>query len=307
MTWLVLLLLLVVGAAPFVMERSRRAMDDSARNLAPGQFATLPQGVTHYSWQGPVDGPILICVHGLTTPSFVWGGLLRGLTLMGFRVLTYDLFGRGYSDRPRGQQDAAFFNRQLSDLMADQQVEGKVTLFGYSMGGAIVTCFAATHPDRVRQVILLAPAGMHHHIGKLASFMRNWRGAGDWLMLAFFPRTHRQGIAAEAHLASSVPDICELQAAELTFRGFVPAVLASLRGLLSRDLQPDHAAIKAAGIPTLAIWGRDDAVIPISAMDTLAKWNPDVTQEVIEGAGHALAYTHSDRIIKLLESRLLQK
>lgn len=81
-------------------------------------------------------GPVAVCVHGLTTPSFVWHGLARGLATFGYRVLIYDLYGRGYSDRAPGHQDQAYFLQQLNDLLEDQQIKGDITLLGYSMGGA---------------------------------------------------------------------------------------------------------------------------------------------------------------------------
>ena len=303
MMWLVLILGAVI-AVPLVIEMNRRDMDDAARGTGPGQFAELPQGVTHYQWHGPPDGPVLICVHGLTTPSFVWRGLTAGLTALGYRVLTYDLFGRGFSDRPKGGQDAAFFMRQLADLMTHQQVRGKVTLMGYSMGGAISTCFAAGHPDRVARLILLAPAGMHHGIGAPVRFIRDVPVVGDWLMLALYPRMMRRGIEAERTLPSSVLNIGDLQEAELDFKRFVPAVLSSLRGILRHPLKPEHLAIRAAEVPTLAIWGSADTVIPISALGTLAEWNRDAQHEVIEGAGHGLTYTHNDAVLRTLSEWL---
>ena len=134
MTYL-LILLAVFAAFPLGIEARRKPMSAAARQDASGDFVTLSQGVTHYEWLGPARGPVAVCVHGLTTPSFVWRGLARGLARMGFRVLIYDLYGRGYSDRVQGRQDRVFFLRQLNDLLADQQVNGDITLVGYSMGG----------------------------------------------------------------------------------------------------------------------------------------------------------------------------
>jgi pimeloyl-ACP methyl ester carboxylesterase len=54
------------------------------------------------------------------------------------------------------------------------------------------------------------------------------------------------------------------------------------------------------GLPVLAIWGEDDDVIPLSAKDQLADWNPNVRQEVIEGAGHGLTYTHVNEVMSAL-------
>jgi len=108
---LFLILLGVVAITPFVIERRKPDMDDSIRDLAPNEFAKLSDGHTHYQWHGDPDGPVLVCVHGLTTPSFVWEALLPGLTEAGYRVLTYDLYGRGMSDRPKGAQTRSFFMR----------------------------------------------------------------------------------------------------------------------------------------------------------------------------------------------------
>lgn len=299
-----LFVLVAIIAIPLIIEARRKPMDTSARSEASGDFAILSQGTTHYEWHGPVRGPVAVCVHGLTTPSFVWRGLARGLARMGFRVLTYDLYGRGYSDRVRGRQDRAFFLRQLDDLLADQQVAGDITLIGYSMGGAIATAFSSAHPDKVRHLILLAPAGMGAKGGGMTRFIARTPVIGDWLMLALFARTHHKTTESERDLPGSVENIVDLQQNELRYRGFIPAVLASLRGILSEVMKQDHKAIHRAGIPVLAIWGRDDTVIPLTAMGALTEWSRHARQEVIDGAGHGVTYTHTDAVLAAISDML---
>ena len=304
MIWF-LVVLVILGAIaiwPFAREAMRQPMDDAARLDAPSDFAELSQGITHFRWIGPVRGPVAVCVHGLTTPSMVWDAVAKGLALMGFRVLVYDLYGRGYSDRAPGLQDQDFFIRQLEDLLASQGITEDVTLLGYSMGGAIVSAFAARHPERVLRVILLAPAGMGHDLGKLARFTRDTPILGDWLMLLRYPGAHMKGTEAERVLPSEVEGIVDYQQAELSKRGFVPAVLSSLRGILPRPLEKEHRAISREGIPVLAIWGRNDAVIPIRAMGQLTQWNRVARHEVIEGAGHGLTYTHAAAVLRAIEA-----
>ena len=299
MIW-ALLIFAVAIALPVAAEVRRPVMDDAARGSATGSFVELSQGVTHYEWHGPARGPVVVCVHGLTTPSFVWRSIAKALAVSGWRVLTYDLYGRGYSSRAKGPQNKQFFLRQLTELLAHEGIEDDLTLIGYSMGGAISTCFAATYPDRVKQLILLAPAGMRSVRGGMVGFIKNTPLVGDWLMLTLYPRMHRTGVRAEANLPTSVPRITELQEAELDYRGFVPAVLASLRGILARPLLAEHARIAERGTPVLAIWGREDAVIPLSAIGTLAEWNRNARQEVIDGAGHGLTYTHTDDVLRIM-------
>jgi pimeloyl-ACP methyl ester carboxylesterase len=295
--WLPTLALAVLLAAPFIAERLRKPMNAAARTTAPGAFARLSQGVTHYRWTGPGDGPVVVCIHGLTTPSFVWQGVARVLADSGYRVLTYDLYGRGYSDRPPGRQTPAFFLRQLEELLADQGITGPVAVIGYSMGGAIATAFVAARPDAVRTLVLFAPAGMLTVGSGLLRRLIAVPFLGRWLMLARYPSLLRRGLRAEAHHPGSVPGINRLQRAELEYRGFLPAVHESFLGMLTGPLSREHERIAEAGTPVLAIWGETDDVIPLSAKDLLAGWNPQVRHHVIPGAGHGLTYTHTPQVM----------
>lgn len=293
-------LFLAVALAPFAREALRRPMNAAARKDAPGAFADLPMGRVHYRWSGPQDGKVLVLIHGLTTPDFVFDGLRPALEQAGYRVLGYDHFGRGYSDRPYGAQDAAFFNRELSDLLQDQGVTGKITILGYSMGGAIAAGFGATHPQRVARTILIAPAGMGHDLGLMATITRRVPLLGDWLMQVMFPRLHRKGVAQERDLPTSVPDVYDLQLRELEYRGFLRSVLSSLRWVLAQDLNRAHKVLARSGIPVLAIWGQEDTVIPISRREVLKSWNPQAVHVTIEGAGHGLTYTHTDAVAQAI-------
>ncbi|RXV61168.1 alpha/beta hydrolase [Roseovarius sp. A46] len=294
--WTTLALGALAGIAPVLREVVRPRID-GARDTAPGAFAALSRGRTHYRWHGPEGGPVTVCVHGLTTPSFVWEGLVPGLVAKGHRVLTYDLYGRGYSDRPGGAQEAGFFVGQLEELLVDQGVDGPVTLVGYSMGGAIAAGFAARHPDRLRELVLIAPAGLGHDLGPVARLVARGGVVGRWLMLAVFPMSFRRGCEAEREVPTTVPGIVDRQQAELRWRGFVPAVARSVAGILAETQDETHAAIARSGVPVRAIWGAKDTVIPLSRKARLAEVNPDAYQYVIEGAGHGLTYTHTDRVL----------
>ena len=299
-TWLLLILLAVV-IWPIVTELCRKKMDQSARTEAPGQFSALSQGVTHFQWSGPEDGPVAVCIHGLTTPSFVWRSTTTGLVDQGFRVLTYDLYGRGFSDRPSGVQDQAFFLRQLNDLLQDQKVTGQLTVIGYSMGGVVAAAFASAHPDRVRDMILLAPAGMKTQGFGLLRQISLIPVVGLWLMLAVYPRVLRKGLAAEADLQTSVDGMNAMQRAELDWRGFVPSVRASIKGILTDSFEAAHRSIHQAKIPVMAVWGQVDDVIPVEAADLLQSWNPKTVTHIIENAGHGVTYTHTNDILSMID------
>jgi len=298
-TWAALFFGLLLAAAllPFIAEIRKPPMDEAARAKAPGRFAGLSRGVTHFRWYGPPEGPVTVCVHGLATPSFVFDEIALDLAGRGHRVLVYDLYGRGYSDRPDGFQTRDFFLRQLQDLLAHEGVRRDFTLVGYSMGGAIATTYAALHMGRVRRLVLVAPAGMGGFPTGLFLWMRNLPLAGDWLIRAVYPRLHRKA-ALSLHRDQGVSaDVAAAQAGQLDHRGFLPAVLSSLRGNLAEPMEGDHRKIGETGLPVTAIWAVQDRAVPIRCMGVLAGWNRDVRQVQIGQAGHWLPLTHPRDVV----------
>ena len=292
-TTLVILALLaaLVIAAPFVMA-ARRTDPDTA--LAPGKFSDLSQGRTHYLWYGGARGPVAVCIHGLTTPSPVWDGLVPELLSLGYRVLVYDLYGRGYSDTAPGRQDEAFFLTQLEDLLADQNLAEDLTVIGYSMGGSIATAFAAKNPHMVQRVVLIAPAGIHHDESRFYRFVRRTPLVGDWLHGLLEPLRMRREIDREPQ--DEWPEILDARRQSLTRSGFFRAVLSSRRGILGGTQEAAHREITRQGIEVLAVFGERDEVIPIRAMGLLTQWNRTARQEMIDGAGHDLVYAHGERV-----------
>ncbi len=276
MIWALILLALI--AAPFAIDAVRKV---PVRATAPGAFAQLSQGVTHYQWGGPVRGPVVVAIHGLTTPSPIWDDIGDRLGRLGYRVLVYDLYGRGFSDAVPGAQDRAFFLRQLTDLLADQGLNDELTLLGYSMGGSIATAFAADNPHRMKRLILLAPGGIDMTEDRFTRVCRTVPVMGDWLHAAFVrgnARYRRKGQGA--------------------------AVLSSRRNMLAAVQEVDHRKIHRDGTPVVAIWGDADRVIPLTALGKLAQWNRAARQEVVKSAAHDMPTTHAAEVTEILQQVL---
>ena len=304
MLWVLLALVIVIAALSGIADLRRHRKDKATPGTVSGSIATLPSGKTYYEWHGRQDGAIAVCVHGLTTPSYVWDAVVEGLNLMGYRVLTYDLYGRGYSDRVSGQQDADFFIKQLDELLEDQGVDGGIFLLGYSMGAAIATSYCAKQPNMMERMVLLAPVGFGVKTNRLQDFIVKTPVIGDWLMGVLGGWMLRKAIAAEAEIPSKVPDIYSRQIKETYVRGFLPAVLSSMRHMLPRTQENLHRIIADADIPVAAIWGEADTVIPISGIGKLAEVNRAAYQTMIPDAPHALLYTHPDEVHKALQEFL---
>lgn len=266
-------------------------MDAARRAGAPGQIAELPRGATHYRWAGPEDGPVAVLVHGLSTPAYVFAATERSLAGLGYRVLSYDLYGRGYSARARGRQDRAFFLDQLRALLKHQEVAGPLTVLGFSMGGQIAAAFAAAEQD-VEALVLVAPAGLVPGTGSVWTMPL----VGDWLTRVAGGWALRRELVEHRTTATVIPDFEDRQAAETKMRGYLPALLSSRRHMLSRGADRDLRMVAMAEVPVLAIWGTDDPVIPRRALGRLAELCPDAHHVEIRGAGHTLLQTHPTEV-----------
>ena len=97
--------------------KDRKLIDDQIRSSVTGSFIKLLNGTVHYELAGPEDGKQVVLVCGLVTPLFGWDKTFKALVDDGYRVLRFDLYGRGFSDRPDMKYTPDVFVHQLHELM----------------------------------------------------------------------------------------------------------------------------------------------------------------------------------------------
>ena len=115
---------------------------DQLRRSLPGSFITLSAGVTYYELAGQLDWSLVVLIHGLSVPSYIWEPTFKALARAGFCVLRFDLFGRGYSDRPKAAYTLTFFVNQLCELLETLNLRQSLSVVGLSMGGPVAADFA---------------------------------------------------------------------------------------------------------------------------------------------------------------------
>ncbi len=122
-------------------------MNDEVRTSLNKDFVKLKNGSIHYGWDGPEDGEKVVMIHGFSTPRFVFMNNVSALADSGYRVLTYDHYGRGFSDRPDVDYNKSLYDNELLELLQVLKIDEPINLVGYSMGGGIATVFAGNHPE----------------------------------------------------------------------------------------------------------------------------------------------------------------
>lgn len=288
----VLAMFIVLALGAYLWAEARlKPMNDAARANAPGAFASLTDGQLHYRWDGPEEGPVIVLVHGFSTPNFIYEQNVQALNAAGFRTLRFDHFGRGWSDRPKTRYDVDFYDRTLIELLDHVGIDEPFGLAGLSMGGPIVAEFTARYPDRVNQLVLLVPAGLDTAgaDGNSARLLATpligdwvWRMFGKSILLGD-SQYDEASRAPEDRLQGDVTE-------QLAYRGYLQALLSTFRHMPMTAREKTFQRLAATGVPVLAIYGDADATVLISSAAKLEQLLPDGDIRIVEGGEHGLNY-----------------
>ncbi|HEX9065183.1 MAG TPA: alpha/beta hydrolase [Streptosporangiaceae bacterium] len=232
----------------------------------------------------------LVLLHGQPGLGSEWDQVVAGLPAR-FRALAPDRPGHGASTQVGGGLDV-----NAAAVLADLDARGiqRAVLVGHSYGGGVALRVAATAPERVEALVLLASVGPDCLSG--ADWLLAAPVAGPicsrvaWQLTPWFGRAvmrvlaRRQGrdAAIREHVNTYVWGCAGWQNGPL-WRTF----LTEQRALMSEASWLAGAA-RAVRAPTLVISDTSDPMVPFRTAQALARLIPDARLHVIEGAGHHL-------------------
>ena len=249
-------------------------------------------------------------VHGFATPSFVWNGILEDLLSTGRRVLSYDHFGRGYSDRPKEKYSINFYVDTLEELLTSLKVSEDLHLIGYSMGGPISALFSHRNKQKIKTLNLIAPAGYipePHWAMKL--FMMPI--VGDYFFKAL-PSIYKNISASETENSDDPKAIGKEEfenyfLQQTLYRGFTDSLLSTARNFNMTDSSEAFKKIGLDKINTQVIWGTHDGVCPISGLEKLKLDVPEILYKEIKDGTHDITYRQPTEVGKYLSDFISKK
>jgi pimeloyl-ACP methyl ester carboxylesterase len=269
-----------------------------------GSWVKLSKGNIYYQWFVPdkekANGETIVMVHGFSTPSFVWGGLLGNLTKKGYKVLVYDHFGRGYSERPKIAYSKDMYVESLKELIDSQDLSKPLHLLGYSMGGPIVGHFATTFPELTKSLSLIAPAGFMIKAAGLSGWSTK-PIIGDWFWHVFNHKIYGVGKMSETVSSDDPLSINEEEFLsnfnnQLLFKGFTESLLSTVRNFQMFNAEDMYSKIGDQKIPTLVVWGKNDGVVPYEGSFLLRKAIPQVNLITIDEGTHDITYRQPTQV-----------
>ena len=252
------------------------------------------------------ERPVVLLVHGIASRGQQWEPVMAELGDSA-HVVAPDLLGHGSSAKPRGDYSLGAHANGLRDLLAALGHD-RVTVVGHSLGGGIAMQFAYQFPERVERLALIGAGGLGKEVTPL---LRAATLPGAELVLPVLTAPWlRRGASSLGGLLSRarIPLPAVVQEAVVGFGAMGdPGARAAFVHTARSVVDPFGQRVDArdrlhvtAHLPLLVVWGRRDAVIPVSHGTALAAAVPGSRLEVFEQSGHFPHLTEPHRLARLL-------
>lgn len=307
--WIVAAFVVVVIAGLGVLLLFFRTPEVPAATLAakygqpPSQFLNLPGGtVAHYRDYPAMNHdkrePILVLLHGSNASLHTWEPWAQRLKTT-MRVVTVDLPGHGLTGATvEGDYSTDGMVAFVDSFTRTLGIDRPFVLAGNSMGGNVAWRFALAHPDRVSKLILVDAAGVTMpgvNMTPPIGFRLARSPIFAPLLRHFAPRAiFEKTLQAAFYDKSLAPPEMVDRYWELNRRPGTPdATFARFR------MPPFDPAMMARlseiKVPTLVLWGREDALIPVRLSAVYAEKMPQATVIIYDHCGHIPMEEVADR------------
>jgi pimeloyl-ACP methyl ester carboxylesterase len=278
-----LLFSLVAGPVYRARDPEKFELNASVRASAPGAFVALSDGYTHYEMGGPPGKRVVVLAAGATVPYYIWDPTFNALTAAGFRVLRYDYYGRGYSDRPNIAYTQNMYVRQLTQLLDALNIRDPIDLAGISFGGSLITSFANRYPQRVRSLVYVDPGFREpYSIDDIAGSKAAW----DFFTAIFDENTWPDDQLDDFLHPEKFPDWPGRYRMQLQYKGFRRARLSEIVSNANADQKDEIIRVGRHSRPVLAFWGKQDTNVPFENSADFMKAFPRARLVAVDSAGH---------------------
>jgi len=248
----------------------------------PSQFIEVAGLRLHLRDTGPRDAPPIILLHGFGSSLHAWEDWAPALEAR-HRMIRFDLPGFGLTGADPGRDYSDARAHAVIIALMDRLGLARADILGSSMGGRIAWSFAASHPGRVRKLVLMAPDGF-------ASPGRAYdQPPRVPMLLRILPYTLPDFLLRPSiSPAYAQPD----RIPELTFQRYrammlAPGVRQAILDRAGQDmLVPPERLLARITAPTLLLWGSADAMVPARNAQDYLRHLADARLVVLPDTGH---------------------
>ena len=250
--------------------------------------------------------PILL-VHGFGATAYTWRHLVP-LLARRHEAITVDLKGSGRAQKPPdslyGVRDQA---GHITDLILSRDLTD-VTLVGHSFGGGVVLAAVvgrALPPGRLQSLVLIDSMAYRQAFPWFISLLRT--PILGPLALGLLPKEPQVRLVLKTGYhdpAKIADDAVKAYAAPLRLAEARRALIETARAMPPEDADALAALYPAITLPTLMLWGRHDAIVPLPVGERLHRAIATSQLVVVDDAGH-LPHEEAPALVSKEISRFL--
>ncbi len=243
------------------------------------------------------SGRPVVLIHGWPLSGRSWEGQVPALVAAGYRAISYDRRGFGWSSQPWDGYDYDTFAADLNALLSHLDVRD-ATLVGFSMGGGEVARYISTFgAERVRSVVFAAAVPPYLYKSDdnpdgglddatITQFELGVRGDRiaflEEFTKNFFTAGQRSGLVSEPQ---------RLYARDIAAFASPKGTLDCIGAFARTDFRKDLDAIN---VPTLVLHGDSDLIVPFEVSGKRThEAIKDSRLVLVEGAPHGFNATHA--------------
>jgi pimeloyl-ACP methyl ester carboxylesterase len=295
---------------------SKRGTREGLMAVARRSRFVMANGVkTHYTESGG-DGPVILALHGGGQGSSGEAGLGRLFDLLGdrYRVIGLDSIGGYGATDPLPLRYGLQSRVDHAADFADALCLDRFTLVGNSQGAWCAARYAMSYPDRVDNVVLISSLTIGAAMG-----LKSPPSEGRKLLRAYDgtrPAMVRLMGALVARPDVITDELVDLRQAAATRPGAMEAFAASEKAIGAVRSDPLAAAnadmrrtlpALAKTIPTIFIWGEDDAFAAPSLGRELETLLPDIPFHWVKRAGHQVQTDQPEIVAEIIHTLIATK
>jgi pimeloyl-ACP methyl ester carboxylesterase len=284
----------------FKGNQENSVLTDNVRKDAPGKFIWLRHGEVHYKLAGPPTAELLVFIHGGgITGMEVWDKNISYFNEKGYRTLTYDLYGRGYTDRPAVRNSPELFLGQLTELLEELHVTDTFSIVAMSMGAIVGIDYAHKNPHRVKKMVLIDPSASGDF--KLAPVLKV-PVLSDFIMAAYWYPRAVENQRKEFYNKEMFEVYSKRLAYFMDFEGYKYTNYSTWQNMLNQNKLDELNDLSVSDL--LLIYGTSDPYFS-QKMEVSYRSNfPSMSVVKIEEAGHMPHYEQPAKVNHVIDTFL---
>lgn len=272
---------------------------------SPTPTQTVQVGAHRLAYRRSGAGEPVLLLHGITTYSFLWEGVLRRLAATGrYDVVAVDLLGCGASDKPLDASYAIKAHAELLGRFAGALGLERFHLVGHDLGGGVAQIMAVRQRERLRSLSLVNSVGYDYWPVQPIIALRT-PVVREILMAALdagaFTILVKRGLF---HKALVTPELMAQYMWPLRTAEGRKAFVHFARCLDNANLMEIEADLKRLQVPTLVVWGQGDVYLTSAIGARLAADIPGARLERLPESGHYSPIDQPEAVADLLRSHL---